>query len=149
MGAQDDDTQAAAQSRRLRELRYMQERAGCNSSTSPAQPFRRLQESLDLEPPGFDCKEGEITGAIAYRTWIAAQWNAVPSSAAFVAFHNLVTISIDMEYLQGTEQRLYCLDQVVSAIPEMYTNDLAPFPPQESAPAVPGLGPQASIAQCP
>jgi|DeetaT_9_FD_contig_31_976976_length_533_multi_2_in_0_out_0_1 hypothetical protein len=98
-----------------------------------------------------DAQADEIDGALAYRRWVASQWSSISASPAFVAFHNLVTTSIDTKYLQGQQQRFYCAQTAVDEVPREYVGDLTLPQAGTLAPiadGVPGLDPESSILPC-
>jgi len=98
-----------------------------------------------------DDQAGEIDGALAYRSWVESQWNSIAASPAFIAFHNLVTTSIDSKYLQGQQQRLYCAQKAGDEVPSGYVSDLTLPQAGTLAPiaaGVPGLDPDSSTLPC-
>jgi len=98
-----------------------------------------------------DGQAGEIDSALAYRSWVESQWNSIAASPAFVAFHNLVTKSIETKYLQGQQQRLYCAQNAVGEVPGGYVGDLTLPQAGTLAPiaaGVPGLDPASGSLPC-
>lgn len=97
------------------------------------------------------CSSSEIDGALAYRRWVASQWSSIAASPAFVAFHNVVTISIDAKYLQGQQQRFYCAQRAADEVPREYVGDLTLPQAGTLAPiaeGVLGLDPESSTLPC-
>ncbi|CAK0847402.1 unnamed protein product [Prorocentrum cordatum] len=98
-----------------------------------------------------DGQAGEIDGALAYRSWVASQWSSIAATPALVAFHNLVTVSIEAKYLQGQQQHLYCAQNAAAEVPAEYVGDLTLPQAGTLAPVavgVPGLDPDSSTLPC-
>jgi len=98
-----------------------------------------------------DDQAGEIDGALAYRSWVESQWSSIAASPAFVAFHNLVTTSVETKYLQGQQHRLYCAQNAAGDVPKGYVDDLTLPQAGTLAPVaagVPGLDPDSSSLPC-
>jgi len=98
-----------------------------------------------------DGHAGEIDDALAYRSWVKSQWNSIAASPAFIAFHNVVTASIDTKYLQGQQQHRYCAQNALDEVPSRYVGDLTLPQAGTLAPVaagVPGLDPDSSTLPC-
>lgn len=97
----------------------------------------------------------EIDNALAYRNWVEAQYGNIAAAPAFVAFHNLVTSSIDTKWLQGQQQHFHCIKEVAQAVPSKYVGDIAAYDVGRtgctgtSVDGVPGLAPNSNIISCP
>lgn len=108
---------------------------------------------IEAEEGGEICSQqpNEIEASLAYKSWVQSQWDFMPASAAFVAFHNLVTSSIDARFLQGNQHNFYCVREVLGQVPPRFIDDIGALQADAgAAPAtgVPGLDPASKIIAC-
>lgn len=110
-----------------------------------------------------DCPEEymELSSMLRYRRFLIAQWEQPSVTATLVAFHNIVTNSIDPKWHLNGRHRLHCLANAIREVPPSFIDDIdvasRPTAEQllnglpEGTPwdKVMGLGPDAFSLRCP
>lgn len=102
----------------------------------------------------------ELTSMLAYRRFLLASWEQPSAAATLVAFHNIVTNSIDVKWHVNGRHRLHCLANAIADLPPKFLEDLGESPPTakqllDRLPAgtptseVMGLGADVLSLQCP
>lgn len=82
----------------------------------------------------------------AYLQILKEHWPNVPAFPMFVAFHNLVSASIEPTYKATNRNDLHCAKAVREALPSQFFDDLPPDPDSDSSAinqmfsSVPGFG---------
>lgn len=107
------------------------------------------------EKPACAKFKNEVHDVLAYRAFVEQTWALPSASSVLVAFHNLVTSSIignpeTQRFLAADRQRLYCAQDVISAVPVQYHSDLQmAMPLPQAAMGVPGLAAEHMLLNCP
>lgn len=117
--------------------------------------FTALAPCID-SPEAPDCVEfaDEIKDIQAYHNLLSTSWGSPSASAVMVGFHNLVTASITgnprtQKYLAPDRRRLYCVADVLQALPADYVSDVNVPAAPPAYPGVPGLAAQHRLLSCP
>jgi len=86
----------------------------------------RQAEQNEAALQGGKCADAsvaaEVKDILAYRQFVNTSWRSPSASAVMVAFHNLVTESVSFEFQKKGRHIQYCLKDIISALPQAFTN---------------------------